>query len=65
MLKSIFMRKVLGTCDHIVTTRESTMGFVAHAAVEKAYFQVVCSLYLSRIFSESLPNMSSLETSQD
>ena len=26
---------VLAHCDHIITTRESTMGFVAHASVYK------------------------------
>ena len=33
-------QQVLSQCDYIVTTRESTMGFVAHASVYKPAFQV-------------------------
>ena len=29
---------VLSHCDYIVSTRESTMGFVAHAATYKVFF---------------------------
>jgi len=31
---------LLSKCDHIITTRESTLGFVAHASVCKPSFQV-------------------------
>jgi hypothetical protein len=31
---------LLASCDHILTTKESTLGFVAHASVLKPTFQV-------------------------
>lgn len=33
-------QRLLSKCDHIVTTRESTLGWVAHASVCKPSFQV-------------------------
>jgi hypothetical protein len=46
---------VLSHCDYIVSTRESTMGFVAHAATYKVYFVfgfyfTATPLYLQGVF---------------